>query len=175
MVMPPGSPQFYPRLRRESSAKGLAVLLVVLASSQAFLHAPLLLLRGPVSFPPSPSSSSCWRGGGERGGRHVPFGSRQAAQKPSSGRRRPRCWNSDSAGRRRRASSTRCATSNRRDGDIGHNGDGAPSPVLSITTFNVLAPIFKRVGTRRESEFRETYLERHRAILAHLNVRARAE
>lgn len=44
---------------------------------------------------------------------------------------------------------------------------------LSITTFNVLAPIFKRVGSGRESEFRGAYLERHAAILEHLKVRDR--
>lgn len=55
----------------------------------------------------------------------------------------------------------------------GTNGSGAgpDQPLLSITTFNVLAPIFKRVGSGRESEFRDTYLERHTAILEHLKVR----
>lgn len=48
---------------------------------------------------------------------------------------------------------------------------GNPSSPLSITTFNVLAPIFKRVGNGRESEFRDTYLQRHADILNHLKVR----
>lgn len=45
-------------------------------------------------------------------------------------------------------------------------------PLLTITTFNVLAPIFKRVGMddRRESEFRDAYLKRNAAILEHLKV-----
>ncbi|CAN0039747.1 unnamed protein product, partial [Hapterophycus canaliculatus] len=43
---------------------------------------------------------------------------------------------------------------------------------LSITTFNVLAPIFKRIGQtgQRESEFKERYLERNSAVLEHLKV-----
>lgn len=52
------------------------------------------------------------------------------------------------------------------------NGGEPDHPVLSITTFNVLAPIFKRVGSGRESEFRDTYIKRHTAILEHLKVRA---
>lgn len=46
-----------------------------------------------------------------------------------------------------------------------------PAPLLSITTFNVLAPIFKRVGPSRESNFQDSYLERNLRILRHLNVR----
>ncbi|CAN0510092.1 unnamed protein product, partial [Scytosiphon promiscuus] len=42
--------------------------------------------------------------------------------------------------------------------------------VISITTFNVVEPIFKRVGSGRESDFRETYLQRHADILDHLKV-----
>ncbi|CAM9970436.1 unnamed protein product [Discosporangium mesarthrocarpum] len=45
-------------------------------------------------------------------------------------------------------------------------GRGVPS--FTITTFNVLAPIFKRVGKRRESEFPKQYVERHSNILEHL-------
>lgn len=45
------------------------------------------------------------------------------------------------------------------------------SKPISITTFNVLAPIFKRVGAgRRESEDRAAYVARHSAILEHLKV-----
>lgn len=46
---------------------------------------------------------------------------------------------------------------------------------LSITTFNVLAPIFKRVGSgdSRESQDRNAYLERHGSILQHLKVQYR--
>lgn len=53
------------------------------------------------------------------------------------------------------------------DGGMG----GQRDPELSITTFNVLAPIFKRVGSGRESDFRDAYLERHSTILDHLKVR----
>lgn len=54
---------------------------------------------------------------------------------------------------------------------IGDNQPEDPAPLLSITTFNVLAPIFKRVGPSRESYFRDSYLERNLRILRHLNVR----
>lgn len=55
--------------------------------------------------------------------------------------------------------------------DGGRQRKDGREPDLSITTFNVLAPIFKRVGAGRESEFRDSYLERHSAILEHLKVR----
>lgn len=54
---------------------------------------------------------------------------------------------------------------------IGDDQREDPAPLLSITTFNVLAPIFKRVGPSRESNFRDSYLERNLRILRHLNVR----
>lgn len=56
------------------------------------------------------------------------------------------------------------------NGGSGGGGGELDHPVLSITTFNVLAPIFKRVGSGRESDFRETYLQRHADILDHLKV-----
>ena len=60
------------------------------------------------------------------------------------------------------------------NGDGGGGGGGEPDhPVISITTFNVLAPIFKRVGSGRESDFREAYLQRHADILDHLKVCSR--
>lgn len=56
------------------------------------------------------------------------------------------------------------------DADVGRQRNQGREPGLSITTFNVLAPIFKRVGAGRESEFRDSYLDRHSAILEHLKV-----
>lgn len=56
------------------------------------------------------------------------------------------------------------------DADVGRQRNEGREPGLSITTFNVLAPIFKRVGAGRESEFRGAYLDRHSAILEHLKV-----
>lgn len=58
-------------------------------------------------------------------------------------------------------------------GDGGGRGGEPDHPLLSITTFNVLAPIFKRVGSGRESDFREAYLQRHADILDHLKVWSR--
>lgn len=57
--------------------------------------------------------------------------------------------------------------------DVGYAG--AELDRLSITTFNVLAPIFKRVGSGddRESQDRNAYLERHGSILRHLKVQCR--
>ena len=59
-------------------------------------------------------------------------------------------------------------------GGSGGGGGGDDDPLLSITTFNVLAPIFKRVGSGRESDFRGAYLQRNADILEHLKVYALA-
>lgn len=70
-------------------------------------------------------------------------------------------------GRLRRSNTIRAA-------QLSNTGDqsmGPVDPTLSVTTFNVLAPIFKRMGPQRESDFRDIYLERHAAIIQHLKVR----
>ena len=57
----------------------------------------------------------------------------------------------------------------------GRTPEEPPAPLLSVTTFNVLAPIFKRVSSGRESDSRDSYLERNVRILRHLNVRSTSE
>eukprot|EP00903_Cladosiphon_okamuranus_P017828 g16407.t1 len=133
---------------------------------------PSRLLGGAaMSWPPAPS-----RGRGIRGC------SRQATCSSSSRRAPPRRFSNGcanglcSSGNRSSwaASSNRLCGKRSNGGDdtsIGSsrvNGDSDGDGILSITTFNVLAPIFKRVGTGRESEFREAYLARHASIISHL-------
>lgn len=155
--------RFHPGASKATAPAILAVLMMQLVtSSDAFIGS--LLGGAASSSPPPPSHWSC-----KRGCRRVTCDrSRQEAPTCLTGRGKGPC--SNNGGSRGPASFNRLR-SQRGNGDGGSKkkGDGGDA-VLSITTFNVLAPIFKRVGNGRESEFREAYLERHEAIIEHLKV-----
>lgn len=124
-------------------------------TSQAFLLSPL------------PGASPSWPRG------------KQWSRRPDRLRAVERFSDANGVGNARSDGSNGC-NGNSNGGNNGHCGNNGGSdgggggeldhPVLSITTFNVLAPIFKRVGSGRESDFRETYLQRHADILDHLKV-----
>lgn len=154
--------RLHPGVSRTATPTILVVLVMtqlVTTSCDAFIASRLL--GASLSSPPL-----CWRG--RRGSR------REAPKSFWIGRRgHGLCSSSNNGSRRRPAkrnngddAAARSRSSSRTNGD----DDGDAAAALSITTFNVLAPIFKRVGTGRESEFREAYLERHAAIIEHLKV-----
>lgn len=125
-------------------------------TSQAFLLSPL------------PGASPSWLRGHER----LRRSGRLRAVEHSCG--------VNAVGNARSDGGNGCNDDGSHTGYGGNNGDGGGGsggerdhPVLSITTFNVLAPIFKRVGSGRESDFRGAYLQRHTDILEHLKVFSR--
>ncbi|CAM9474799.1 unnamed protein product, partial [Ectocarpus sp. 13 AM-2016] len=142
----------------------LLLLLCWCCISRAFVCSPLS--RRECSPPPVMETFRL-RSHGDRLSRQ--FTRRQATSRTRHARNGLHCNNG--GGGARSSSSTYSESFVRRDkgGDDERvdRGDGGDE-TLSITTFNVLAPIFKRVGSGRESEFRETYLERHKAILKHI-------
>ncbi|CAN0180600.1 unnamed protein product, partial [Ectocarpus fasciculatus] len=157
-------------LTMPAATAGLMMLLLLVCScciSRAFVCSPLC---GRESSPPSLMEAYRLRSRGERSSRRLTF--RQATS-----RRRTDflyCCNNSGGGARSSSSTSSSSSSSGgfrldKEGDDRRvsRGDGGDE-TLSITTFNVLAPIFKRVGSGRESEFRETYLERHKVILEHI-------
>ncbi|CAN0076421.1 unnamed protein product, partial [Ectocarpus sp. 4 AP-2014] len=150
-----------------ATARAMMLLLLLVCScciSRAFVCSPL---SGRECSPPPVMETYRLRSHVERLSRQ--FTLRQATSRTRHARNGLHCNNG--GGGARSSSSTYGDSFVRRDGgsddkrvDRGDDGD----ETLSITTFNVLAPIFKRVGSGRESEFRETYLERHKAILEHI-------
>lgn len=152
---------------KATTPKILAVLVIQLLRCDAFVVTSRVLGGAALSSPAAPPS--CWRG--RRSVRQTACSSRRGG---------PRRFSKGLCnGSRRQASAFYRLRSKPDNGDdTGStsriNGEGGgDETVLSITTFNVLAPIFKRVGTGRESEFREAYLSRHAAIIQHLKVRRR--
>ncbi|CAM9860522.1 unnamed protein product, partial [Ectocarpus sp. 8 AP-2014] len=149
-----------------ATAGAMMMLLLLVCScciSRAFLCSPL---SGRESSPPPVMEAHRLRSHGERLSRR--FTLRQATSRTRHARNGLYCNNGGGA---RSSSSTSSDSFVRRDkgsDDKRVDRGGGGDETLSITTFNVLAPIFKRVGNGRESEFRATYLERHKAILKHI-------
>lgn len=155
-----------------ATAGAMMLLLLLVCScciSRAFVCSPL---SGRECSPPPVMEAYRLRSHGERLSRR--FTLRQATSRTRHDRNGLHCNNGGGGARSSSSTSSDSFVSfERRDkgGDDKRvdRGDGGDE-TLSITTFNVLAPIFKRVGSGRESEFRETYLERHKAILKHIKV-----